>query len=117
MNQAEQAKEEAERIEAAHADAMNGIEEERNRVLAGANQKAAAEYDRIVAQAKAQAAGIVKDAQAEAENRKQEILRQTQQEITQLVVSATEKVVCNQQDTDSAIYDLFLEKVGDPDGE
>ena len=112
---AESAKAAAAELEQQHRDSMQGIEVQRNQILAAAKKDASAEYDRIVAEARARADGIVRKAVADAEHQRVEILQKAQAEIADMVMEATEKVVGTRAgaQSDRALYNQFLDKAED----
>lgn len=112
LAEAEEARQSALLLEQEHADRLKDVEAEKSRTLSEAAEKAGADYDRIVNEAKAKAMNIVATAENDARSRKKEIMMEGRSEMVQLVVEATEKVVTGQSDADAALYDLFLEKVG-----
>lgn len=110
--EADEARQSALRLEQEHADRLKDVEAEKSRTLSEAAEKAGADYDRIVNEAKVKAMNIVATAENDARSRKQEIMMESRGELTQLVMDAAEKVVSGKADADAALYDLFLEKVG-----
>jgi len=68
---------------------------------------------RYISEAKEKAAAIVLAAEAEAERRKEQILESAQTEISELVVSATQKMLSDTvtPDSDRALYDAFIRTV------
>lgn len=115
ISDANKAKQEALALEQHHRDSLTGVEDEKAAVVAAAQKKAAEESDFIITDAKRQANEIVQKAEVDAVNRKKEILRQTQSEISAIIVEATEKV--SGVGGDSTLYDQFLKKAGESDGE
>lgn len=118
MTEADRAKEEAKALEEKRRTELLGVEEERSRVMHEAQAKATDEYDRIIASAKNEAGKIVKAASSTAELERQEILKQTQSEIADMVVSAAGKVVGGEHSpqADRALLDEFLKKAGEENG-
>ncbi len=113
---AETAKAQALALENQHKQLMQGIEDEKLAVLAGAQKRAAEEYELLVADAKLRSAGIIKKAEAEAVSRKDEILKQAKDEITDIIVAATARVSGVGGGNDNMLYDEFLKKAGVTDG-
>lgn len=68
---------------------------------------------RYISEAKEKAAAIVLAAEAEAERRKEQILESAQTEISELVVSATQKMLSDTvtPESDRALYDAFIRTV------
>ena len=77
-----------------------------------ARKQAQAESSRIVADAHSRADIILREAENDAQCRKEEILRQAQGEITEIIVAATAKVAGVPVGGDSDLYDEFLKKAG-----
>lgn len=110
---ADAAKASALALEQQHSQALEGIDQERKTVLDQARKEASQEYERIVADANHQAQNVIEDAKIEAEKQKANILRKAQNEITDMVVAATARVVGSAVQDDSGLYDKFLEKAGE----
>ncbi len=113
--EAESAKTEALELERRHMESMRGIEEEKLAVLTEAQKKAAEEYALILDDAKRKAGLIIRNAEAEGQNRKSEIIMQAKDEIKEIIVAAA--AVVAGVGGDSALYDEFIEKAGGADGE
>lgn len=112
---AAQAKAQAEAIVAEQESLRANIEQAKADAVSEATAQAKADAARIVATAKERAAAIVEDAEADAHSRKEAILRETQSEITEIIVAATAKVAGVPVGGDSDLYDAFLEKAGGSD--
>ena len=112
LNDAAKAKAEAE----ANVEEQNAlkadIEKAKAAAIAQAEEKGRKESAQIVEDAKVRAEGIVKDAEALALKRQEAILKETQKEITEIVVSATAKVEGVATKDQKDLYDEFLEKAG-----
>lgn len=116
LAEAAKAEESARQLEQERKAAMSGIDEEKMSVLAAARKEAVEEYDRIVANAKGQAEEILQRADEHAQQRRAEVLQKAQSEITDMVVQATVKIIgANGAGNDSALYEQFLQKVGEMD--
>lgn len=115
IKEANDAKEEAVRLQTEYENTMQGIEEERNQKMAETYKEATAEYDRIVNEAHSEAESLITEAKADAEIEKAKILRRAESDITDMVIAATAKVVAAKSDeeTDRALYEQFLTKAGD----
>lgn len=107
--------EEAQELKAKYEAAMTGIEEEKAGVMSEARDKAGAEYERIVAEARNQADKIVKDAQTAADREQEKRVQQAQEQIADLVVAATAKIVASKSsaEEDRELYNQFLAKAGE----
>lgn len=112
LDAASKAKAEAESLVEEHKSFRANIESEKAAAVAEARKQAQAESSRIVEDAHAHADTIVREAEASAEKRKEEILRQAQGEITEIIVAATAKVAGVPAGGDSDLYDEFLKKAG-----
>ena len=114
---AEQAKTDAQALQAQRQAELEGVEAEKARALEESTTRATEVYDQIVAEANKDARDILKKAERDAEREKQAVLREAQTEIRDLVLEATAKVVGVRAGAgdDSALYDQFLEKVGGSD--
>ena len=112
---AAKAKSEAEAIMAEQEALRTSLEQSKADALSEATAQAKEESARIVAAAQERAAAIVEDAEADAHSRKEAILREAQSEITEIIIAATAKVAGVPVDGDSDLYDAFLEKAGGSD--
>ena len=112
LDAASKAKAEAESLVEEHKSFRANIESEKAAAVAEARKQAQAESSRIVEDAHAHVDTIVREAEASAEKRKEEILRQAQGEITEIIVAATAKVAGVPVGGDSDLYDEFLKKAG-----
>lgn len=112
---AQSAQDEAEALKTQYQNSVDGIETERAEVINTARDKASVEYERIVAEAEARAQAIVSDARKTADAEQQKRMRQAQEQIADLVVAATAKIVTAKQDaeTDRELYNQFLAKTGE----
>jgi len=117
LAEAESVKAQALALEQERADMMKSIEEEKIAVLSDAQKRAAGEYEVILSDAKKQADSIIRTARAQAAMQKDELLRQTKSEITSIIVAAAAKVSGVGSQDDSALYDEFLRKAGESDGD
>ena len=94
-----------------HYDALvQGVEDEKKRIVAEARQEASAEYGRIVSEAKDKADGIVEKAKADAENEKAAAMQQADAAVRDMVVTAAARMVAmkDAKESDRALYDKFL---------
>ena len=112
--EAENLKANAVEMEKQHRESLAGVEDEKAAIIKNARDHAARERDKIIEEAQEKAQSILKDAKSEAGLRKKEILNQTQSEISEIVVTAVEKLLQKQAvGADDALYDEFLTKAGD----
>ena len=91
---------------------MKRIEEEKERRFAEARNQANGEYERLMEQARKESDRIIATAKKEAEEERQIRLRKANQEITDLVAQAAERIVTADQsdDMNKELYDRFLEQ-------
>ena len=75
-----------------------------------ARKKTAEEAKAYIDSAKEKAADVIKTAEEEAEQRRRQILDSAQTEIGELVIEATQKLICETStpDRNKALYDEFL---------
>jgi len=80
---------------------------------AEARKKTAEEAKTYLDDAKEKAAAVIKNAEQEAEQRRRQILDSAQTEIGELVVEATQKLICEAStpEKNKALYDEFLKCV------
>lgn len=98
-----------------YEDSVKGIADERAAAVNEARTKAGEEYDRIIADAKAEADKLVGNAKKLAHMEQEKSIRQAQEQIADLVVEATAKVVAAGQGSaaDRELYNQFLAKTGE----
>ena len=94
---------------------MKDIEEEKIAKINDARAKASSEYDRIIGDAKNEADKIISDARKTAALEQEKTMKEAREQIVELVVEATAKVVASGQgqDADREIYNQFLAKTGE----
>ena len=102
-------------MEREHRESLASVEEEKAAIIKSARDHAVHERDKIIEEAQEKAQAILNEAKSEAGLRKKEILNQTQSEISEIVVTAVEKLMLQKQavGADDALYDEFLTKAGD----
>ena len=102
FSEAEKKLEEADKTKQQYEDSIKDIEEEKERRFTEARNQANSEYERLMEQAK-----------KEAEEERQIRLRRANQEITDMVAKAAERIVTADQseEMDKQLYDRFLEQV------
>lgn len=112
LAKAQSAKDAAAQLQLQQQESLKSVETEKMAVIAEAQKTASEEYNHLMTDAKKKAEAIVQKAESDAESRKQDVLRQTQREISGIIVSATEKLSAG---GDGALYDEFLKKAGEAD--
>lgn len=110
LAQAEQVKTDAEALAAQQREQLSAIDAERAAALDAARAQANAEGEQIIASARTQADALLRKAEDDAQRRHDEVMRQTQEEISEIIVTATAKV--SGAGGDSELYDAFLQKAG-----
>jgi F-type H+-transporting ATPase subunit b len=105
----------ANELKAQYEDSVKGIADEKAAAVNEARTKASVEYDRIVADAHAEADKLVDNAKKLAKAEQEKSIRQAKEQIADLVVEATAKVVASGQgsDADRELYNQFLAKTGE----
>ncbi len=105
----------ANELKAQYEDSIKGIADEKAAAVNEARTKASVEYDRIVADAHAEADKLVDNAKKLAKVEQEKSIRQAKEQIADLVVEATAKVVASGQgsDADRELYNQFLAKTGE----
>lgn len=89
-----------------------GIEKEKEKMLAEAQEKARAEYNQILDAAKERAEQLVSASQKEAELEKEKIVGRAEQEIRSLIMNTAMQSM-QSGNKDAALYDEFLAKAGE----
>lgn len=112
FSEAEKKLEEADKTRQEYEDSIKGIEEEKERRFTEARNQAKSEYDRLMEQVKKESDKILATARKEAEEERQIRLRRANQEITDMVAKAAERIVTADQseEMDKQLYDRFLEQ-------
>lgn len=112
---AQDARNSADEMKKQYENSLSGIAEEKTSILNEARDKASEEYEKIIEEARAQADKIVDDAQKNADAEQQKRMRQAQEQIADLVVAATAKIVASRQneEADRELYNQFLAKTGE----
>lgn len=105
----------AEELKTKYEDSLSGITEEKNGIINEARGKASQEYEKIVEEAKAKADKLLADAQKSADAEQEKRVQQAQEQIADLVVAATAKLVAGKQnaDADRELYNQFIAKTGE----
>lgn len=112
---AQKAQDAAEAMKKQYEESMNGIAEEKENILNETRDKASNEYNRIIADAQTEAGKIKSDAKKSADAEKEKYMQQAREQIADLVVAATAKLVASQQneETDRELYNQFIAKTGE----
>ena len=109
------AQEDAQKLKEQYQESVDGAEKERIAILNQARERAGEEYERIVAEAKTSADKLVADAQRTADREQEKRIQQAQEQIADLVVAATAKLVASRQgaEADRELYNQFIAKTGE----
>lgn len=112
---AEEAQTVAEELKKQYETSMSNIAEEKETILSEAREKAGREYEKILDEARAQADKIVEDARKDADAEQLRRRQQAQEEIADLVMAATAKIVASKQsaEADRELYNQFIAKTGE----
>ena len=110
--EADKVNEEALAVKQKYDESIRDIESEKERRFTEARNQASGEYDRLMEQAKKESDKIIAQARREAEEERQLRLRRANQEITDMVAKAAERIVTADQseEMDKQLYDRFLEQ-------
>ena len=105
--------EEADKTKQQYEDSIKDIEEEKERRFTEARNQAKSEYERLMDQARKESDKILDSARKAAEEERQIRLKRANQEITDMVAKAAERIVTADQseEMDKQLYDRFLEQV------
>lgn len=105
----------AEEMKKQYEASLGGIEEQKAEIINEARGRAGAEYEKIVGEARQQADRLMEDAARSAKEQQDKRMQQAQEEIAELVVAATAKLVASRQDAaaDRELYNQFLAKTGE----
>ena len=106
---------EANELAQQYQDKVAEAEAEKKQIISEARKSADGQYQKIVSDAKEDAKSIHDAAIAEANHEKEQIIASAKQEIADIVVDATTKVVGSKTgaDIDSKLFDEFLGKAGE----
>ena len=115
LNQASNAREEAEVLKNEYEAALTGAREESMKIVEKAQVQAKAEYERIVKDAGAKADDMLDSAKANIEMEREQTMKELQSEIAGLAITAAAKIVSNKAENqgNQDIYNQFLGEVGD----
>ncbi len=109
------AQEDAQKLKEQYQESLDGAEKERLDILNQARDRAGEEYERILSEAKSTADKLVADAQKSADREQEKRIQQAQEQIADLVVAATAKLVASRQgaEADRELYNQFIAKTGE----
>lgn len=109
---AEEAKEMASKMEDEHKERMKEIKEEGNALIASYEKKAKKEYENIIAKAKEDSAKITENTRHELEVEKEQLISGLKEEIADLVLDASKKVINENLDTKAnrKLIDKFIKE-------
>lgn len=105
----------AEAMKKQYEESLSNVAEEKAGILNEARSKASGEYEKIVADAKAEADKIKSDAKKTADMEQEKYMQQAREQIADLVVAATAKIVASKQneEADRELYNQFIAKTGE----
>lgn len=112
---ADEAKENAKKLEAEYADRISGAKEESVQIIQAATKKAQLHSDEIISDAKREAKGITEQARAEIEREKKIAVNQIKDDIADIAFSAAKAVIekdLNTEDNERLI-EQFIDNVGE----
>lgn len=112
---ADEAKENAKKLEAEYTDRISGAKEESVQIIQAATKKAQLHSDEIISDAKREAKGITEQARAEIEREKKIAVNQIKDDIADIAFSAAQAVIekdLNTEDNERLI-EQFIDNVGE----
>ncbi|PYG89531.1 F-type H+-transporting ATPase subunit b [Ruminiclostridium sufflavum DSM 19573] len=114
LKDAENARTEAAEAHKKYDEQMKNIKLDGDKLLNELRAKAAREYDGIVANAKKDALAIIQKGHEDVERERDEMLKQTKQQIAILAIAAATKLVQANMDTEAnkAMVDKFIDEAG-----
>lgn len=112
---AQETQDAADAMKRQYEESLKGLSDEKTEILSKVRSKAGDEYERILADAREQADKIKSDAKRDADLEQEKYMQQAKEQIADLVVSATAKIVAVKQneETDRELYNEFLAKTGE----
>ena len=115
FSDANTARDEAEQLKTQYEQSLEGADREKTQILSQAREKASEEYEKIIADARTDADKIVCDARRMADAGQEKRMRQAQEQIADVVVAATAKLVASRQnpEADRELYNQFIAKTGE----
>lgn len=96
-----------------YEESLEGLEDEKNRILAETEKKAQEAYEKKLNEAKAESDRFFEEARKSAEIEKEKLIREAKEEIADLVVDAAAKISAANtgSESDRKLYDKFIEEV------
>lgn len=113
LNEAELAKKDAYALKEKYDVALNDVKLEGESITKKAMADADAEYKRVIAEAGKEAEEIVEKAKEKAKEEHLKMIKESDAEIAKLVVEATGKLIGNNKEVTSDLYDKFITKEGE----
>lgn len=115
LEEAQKTEDKANELQKKYEDALKSAREESLRIVEQAKLEAKSQAENTARKAREQADQIVLKAQAEIRMEQENAMRQMQGEIGRLAMEAADKIIGDRAgaQTDSSIYDEFIEKAGD----
>jgi len=113
--QADEAKENAEKLEAEYTSRLEGAKEESAQIIQTATRKAQQRSDEIISEARTEAKGLVDNASREIEREKKIAVNQIKNEITDIAFSAAAAVVEKDMtgEDNERLIEKFIDNVGE----
>ncbi|MFR6066273.1 MAG: F0F1 ATP synthase subunit B [Eubacterium sp.] len=115
FSDADAVKAEALELKEQYENSLQGVDDEKGRILAEARQNAKTEYDKIIDRAHEDVKKMKSDAMKQIESESEKARRSAKEDIASLAIEAAEKVVAAKIDADanSNIFDEFLNESSD----
>lgn len=113
LKNAQSAQEDAMKMKEEYAQALGGAREESIQIVEKARKDAKSEYERIVKEADAKAGSMIESAKADIRVEREKTMNALQSQIAGLAMTAAAKIVADQAGNNQAMYDKFLEEVGE----
>jgi F-type H+-transporting ATPase subunit b len=113
--EADDAKENAHKLEAEYAERISGAKEESAQIIQSATKKAQQRSDEIIGDAKLEAKGITEQARAEIEREKKIAVNRIKDDITDIAFSAAQAVIEKDLNTseNERLIEQFIDNVGE----
>lgn len=113
--QADEAKENAEKLEAEYTNRLEGAKEESAQIIQTATRKAQQRSDEIISEARTEAKGLVDNASREIEREKKIAVNQIKNEIADIAFSAAAAVVEKDMtgEDNERLIEKFIDNVGE----
>lgn len=115
FKEADDDKTEALELKQQYEEQIQNAEEESNRIISEAREKAASEYGKIIDKAEADANELKMSAKADCEEEHKQMLNSAKEDILSLAMETAEKIISSNisDKTNSKIYDEFLNEGSD----